>query len=226
MSGVIFKANIIQAKSVLGFNMKFLFVLYIGEILVDKWYLTQAINPKNENIFLLKIAKYWCLLFDEINQSWTCCFLYLYYSIGWGYCLFNSSSSEKEVNEKSETPWYGSQLGDALHFKYGSEKNWQNQQKNSRIFLPCALQKYGFSADPHPSLHTMSVNIKIVQAHSFPIDIVTTGDPWWRLVQWRLVWLRTFLSQMELFAVISFTKALPGMDSPKTMTQIATGREK
>ena len=129
MSGVIFKANIIQAKSVLGFNMKFLFVLYIGEILVDKWYLTQAINPKNENIFLLKIAKYWCLLFDEINQSWTCCFLYLYYSIGWGYCLFNSSSSEKEVNEKSETPWYGSQLGDALHFKYGSEKNWQNQQK-------------------------------------------------------------------------------------------------
>ena len=51
-------------------------------------------------------------------------------------------------------------------------------KKSSRIFLPCALQKYGFAADPHLSLHTMSVNIKIVQAHSFPIDIVTTGDPW------------------------------------------------
>ena len=68
---VVFKTNDIQAKSVLDFNTKFVFVLYnyIGDILIDESYLTQAINPKNENILILKIAKYWCLLFKEINQT-------------------------------------------------------------------------------------------------------------------------------------------------------------
>ena len=83
------------------------------------------------------------------------------------------------MNEKSGAPWYGSQLGDALHFKYGSAKNWQNQQKEFQNFFALCFTKIWICGWPPPLL---TYNVCKYQDCSGTLVPNRHSHYWWPMV--------------------------------------------